>query len=102
MGSDDSTVSIESRPSDEPPRIRREPPRRVLGRFTLLDPIATGGMGTIYRAHDPQLERRVALKLVHPRHHGTDRARKRLIAEARVLAQLSHPNVVPVYEVVEV
>jgi tRNA A-37 threonylcarbamoyl transferase component Bud32/tetratricopeptide (TPR) repeat protein len=79
---------------------RVESPR--VGRFVLLKPIAGGGMGMIHRAYDPQLERPVALKLLHPRLHGTPHARARLIAEARVLARLAHPNVVPVYEVLEV
>jgi eukaryotic-like serine/threonine-protein kinase len=76
-----------------------EPPR--LGRFILLKPIAGGGMGMIHRAYDPQLERPVALKLLHPRLHDTALARGALLDEARVLARLAHPNVVPVYEVVE-
>lgn len=58
-------------------------------------------MGVIHRAYDPQLERPVALKLVHPRLHGTQLARARLLTEARVLARLSHPNIVPVHEVIE-
>jgi eukaryotic-like serine/threonine-protein kinase len=73
-----------------------------LGRFVLLKSVAGGGMGVIHRAFDPQLERPVALKLVHPRLHGTQIARARLLAEARVLARLSHPNIVPVYEVLEI
>jgi hypothetical protein len=79
---------------------RAEPPR--LGRFVLLKPIAGGGMGMIHRAYDPQLERTVALKLLHPRQLGTASGRARLLAEARVLARLAHPNLVPVYDVVEV
>lgn len=73
-----------------------------LDRFELRAPIARGGMGMIHRARDPRLEREVALKVLHPRLHGEERAKERLIAEARVLARLSHPNVVPVFEVVEV
>jgi eukaryotic-like serine/threonine-protein kinase len=76
------------------------PPAR-LGRFVLLKPIAGGGMGMIHRAYDPKLERPVALKLLHPRQHGSDRARARLLAEARLLARLAHPHVVPIYEVLE-
>jgi tetratricopeptide (TPR) repeat protein/predicted Ser/Thr protein kinase len=79
----------------------REEPGRI-DRFELREPIAGGGMGMIHRAYDPKLERDVALKLLHPRLHGAERAKARLIAEARVLARLSHPNVVPAYEVAEV
>lgn len=72
-----------------------------LGRFVLLEQIARGGMGVVYRAYDTQLDRRVALKLLHPRLHGTERARARLLMEARVLARLDHPNVVSVHEAVD-
>ena len=69
------------------------------GRFVLLDTVATGGMGVVYRAYDPELDRKVALKVIKPR-AGCDRqARERLLAEARALAQLKHPNVVPVHDV---
>jgi serine/threonine protein kinase len=76
-------------------------PARV-GRFEVRGAIAGGGMGMVYEAYDTKLDRRVALKLVHPRLHGTPHARERLIAEARVLARLDHPNVVPVHDFVEV
>jgi len=76
-----------------------EPAR--LGRFVLLEPIAGGGMGMVYAAYDGKLDRRVALKVLHPRLHGAERARARLTAEARVLARLDHPNVVPVHDVIE-
>lgn len=77
-----------------------EPTR--LGRFILLGPIAGGGMGVVYSAYDPQLDRRVALKLLHPHQRGTAHARARLISEARALARLDHPNVVPIHDVLEI
>lgn len=71
-----------------------------LGRFVLMDRLGQGGMGVVYSAYDPDLDRRVALKLLRT---GTERvsrtARERLLREAQALARLSHPNVVPVYEV---
>jgi predicted Ser/Thr protein kinase len=73
-------------------------PARV-GRFVLLGPIARGGMGVVYGAYDPELERRVALKLVHPDQRATPEARERMLREARTLARLAHPNVVPVHDV---
>ncbi len=75
-------------------------PARV-GRFVLLGPIADGGMGVVYGAYDPQLDRQVALKLIHPRKRGSAQARARLLGEARALARLDHPNVVPIHDVVE-
>jgi serine/threonine protein kinase len=71
-----------------------------LGRFVLLQRLGTGGMGVVYSAYDPELDRRVALKLLHPRSGDeASPAHKRLVREARALAHLSHPNVVPVHDV---
>jgi serine/threonine protein kinase len=58
-------------------------------------------MGVIYRARDPSLDRQVAVKCVRPsrRSSSLPRARERLMREAQALAQLSHPNVVAVYDV---
>lgn len=76
----------------------QEPVR--LGRFVLLERLGQGGMGVVYSAYDPELDRRVALKLLHSRSdRDTGRARRRLVREARTLARLSHPNVVPVHDV---
>jgi len=76
-------------------------PARV-GRFSLLGPVAAGGMGVVYTAYDPQLDRRVALKLLHPEAPRSEVARERLLIEARALARLDHPNVVPVHDAVTV
>ncbi|NVB82615.1 MAG: serine/threonine protein kinase, partial [Kofleriaceae bacterium] len=68
----------------------------VIGRYRLLERVGVGGMGVVWGAWDPQLERRVALKLVKVK---TDNARDRMLAEGQTLAKLSHPNVVPIYDV---
>ena len=78
----------------------RELPERV-GRYRVEAELGRGGMGVVYRAHDPELDRTVAIKVVHQRRHASLRARERLLREARTLAQLSHPNVVEVFEVGE-
>jgi hypothetical protein len=65
-----------------------------LGRFQLLDRLGTGGMGVIYGAYDPQLERAVAVKIVHVPGPGGSGA----LAEAKALARLSHPNVVTIFD----
>ena len=67
-----------------------------VGRYELLAVLGEGGMSYVYLAHDPELDRDVALKLMRVR-VGTEGAR-RLRREAQALAQLSHPNVVPVYD----
>jgi hypothetical protein len=67
-----------------------------IGRYQLLELVGTGGMGMVWGAWDPELERRVALKLVRLVGEG---ARERMLREGQVLARLSHPNVVPIYDV---
>jgi serine/threonine protein kinase len=71
-----------------------------MGRFVILGRLGRGGMGVVYSAYDPVLDRRVALKLLRPGPRGdVERMRARLQREAQALARLSHPNVVPVYDV---
>lgn len=71
-----------------------------IGRFIVVDALGQGAMGVVVRAFDPRLERLLAIKLVAAeRSERVGLARERLIAEARALARLSHPNVVAVYEV---
>ncbi len=69
-----------------------------LGRYTIIERVGAGGMGTVYAGYDPELDRKVALKVVT--HAGADPAR--LLREARALARLSHPNIVVVHDVGEV
>lgn len=68
-----------------------------VGRYVLLDRVGTGGLGMVYAAYDPKLDRRVALKLLHAGHEDEE-ARQRLLREARSLAKLAHPNVVAVFD----
>ncbi|MBK8240742.1 MAG: serine/threonine protein kinase [Deltaproteobacteria bacterium] len=66
-----------------------------IGRYLLLDRIGAGGMGVVWRAYDPMLDRRVALKLVASR--GGDPLA--LVSEAQALARLQHPNIVAIHDV---
>ncbi|MBX7084722.1 MAG: serine/threonine protein kinase [Nannocystaceae bacterium] len=68
----------------------------TIGRFTVVRRIGRGGMGTVYVATDPELDRKIALKVLR-----SDRpaGRARMLLEARALARLSHPNVVAIHEV---
>jgi serine/threonine protein kinase len=73
-------------------------PFHQLGRYRIQRALGSGGMGTVYRAWDPQLERAIAIKVVKPEF--TDQAmRLRLVKEAQALAKLSHQNVCHVYDV---
>ena len=76
------------------------PTNQCFGRFTVLGTIGRGGMGTVYEAFDRVLDRRVAVKVLHRDVEANHQLR--LVREAQALAQLSHPNVVQVYEVGEV
>jgi len=101
-------------PEDIPPRpaadelIRRVAKARIaeklfatservqIGRYQLLEKVGEGGMSVVWGAWDPELERRVAIKLVKATAGST---RERIVAEGQALAKLSHPNVVPVFDV---
>lgn len=72
-----------------------------LGRFELMRVIAEGGMGVVIEARDPLLDRRVALKLLKPELWVRPDWRTRFLAEARAMALIDHPAVLPVYEVVD-
>ncbi|MCB9714308.1 MAG: protein kinase [Myxococcales bacterium] len=75
-----------------------EPTR--IGRFVVIKRIGEGGMGMVYAAYDDTLDRKVAVKLLHPRgSEASPDAQARLIREAQALARLSHPSVIHVYEV---
>jgi eukaryotic-like serine/threonine-protein kinase len=73
-----------------------EVPER-LGRYLVIQQLGAGGMGVVYKAYDPDLDRKVAVKLL--RGQGTEHARGRLLREAQAMAKLSHPGVVPVFDV---
>ena len=73
-----------------------------IGRYILRERLGEGGMGVVYAAHDPTLDRKVALKLIHTVRRDDRERRLRMEREARAMARLSHPNVVTVHEVGEV
>ena len=74
-------------------------PALKVGRYTLIDRAGAGGMGVVWSAYDPELNRPVALKLATS---GDATVRARARDEGRALAKLSHPNVVPIYDVIDV
>ncbi len=68
------------------------------GRYQIVRPIGAGGMGVVYQARDLELHRPVALKMLRPT-GDAGALRERLLAEARAMARLSHPNVLAVHDV---
>jgi len=71
----------------------------ILGPYEILGLIGAGGMGEVYRAHDPRLGREVAIKVL-PADRLTDEGRRqRFLREARAAATMTHPHIVTVYEV---
>jgi tetratricopeptide (TPR) repeat protein len=80
-------------------RLLGEPAALRLGRYLVGERIGAGGMGVVYAGHDPELGRKVAIKLVRPDRSGTSRtARDRLLREAQAMARISSPHAVTVYE----
>src|SRR3989449_7782370 len=75
--------------------------RALAGRYVLERRLGRGGMGVVFLARELLLERRVAIKLLPPPKAADPRARQRFLDEARTVAQLSHPNIVPVFAVDE-
>jgi eukaryotic-like serine/threonine-protein kinase len=67
--------------------------------FRLLGELARGGMGVVYRAHDPALNRTVAVKVLQERFRHSPLAATRFVEEAQITAQLQHPGIPPVHQV---
>jgi len=75
---------------------------RLLGRYIVAEQLGGGGMGMVYAAYDPELDRKVAIKLMRPVASDSASAsegRARLLREAQAMARLSHPNVIAVHDV---
>src|SRR5262245_42368258 len=94
----DSSLTPTAKPGTMP-----TPPPAPLGRYHPLEPIAAGGMGTVYKAHDPELDRLVAVKLPRfdPSSPQAGERKQRFLREARAAAKVRHPNVCPIYDVGE-
>jgi eukaryotic-like serine/threonine-protein kinase len=87
--------SVASETASEPATLRRR-----LGRYLLLQEIGRGGMGRVYSAYDPELDRKLAIKVLHSHQGASDgEAQIRLLREAQALARLSHPHVVAIHDV---
>ena len=89
-----SDITLGAVAADEPDVA----PGTAIGRYIVLYRIGRGGMATVYAAYDPELDRKIALKILRGRGH---RDHARLRREARTLAALTHPHVVAVFDVGE-
>jgi hypothetical protein len=80
------------------PVVAQTTTRSLGGRYRLIEPLGTGGMSVVWRAHDEVLDRPVAVKLLASRFAGDTAFRERLRAEAQAAARLAHPNITSVYD----
>jgi serine/threonine protein kinase len=95
-------VSDSSRDSSrESDALRARVEKAVGALFELEEEIGRGGMAVVYRAKDRRLRRKVALKVLPPELAFRDDVKRRFLREAEMSAQLSHPNIVPIYTVEE-
>ncbi len=72
--------------------------REAVGRYQIRSELGAGGFATVYRAHDPVLDREVALKVLHQHLARDATVRERFVREGRALARVEHPNVVQVWD----
>jgi serine/threonine protein kinase len=72
-----------------------------LGSYHIVSPIGSGGMGVVYEARDPRLDRLVAIKMLSPDVTRDDMARQRFLVEARAASALDHPNICTIHEINE-
>jgi serine/threonine protein kinase len=72
---------------------------RVLGRYQIIEELGRGGMGVVYRAYQPSLNRHVAVKILPPQLGFDQQFVDRFLREARAAASLRHPNIVVIYDV---
>jgi WD40 repeat protein len=87
----------EPSPAAAPPPLPAPVPAQI-GRFRILGILGRGGFGVVYLAHDPQLDRKVALKVPRPGTLNSERRVERFLGDAKTAAQLRHPSIVPVYD----
>jgi serine/threonine-protein kinase len=84
---------------DATPAGPASPPAAAAGRYVLLEEIARGGIGAVFRATDGPLGREVAVKVLQDRFAADSGVARRFADEARITAQLQHPGIPPVHEV---
>ena len=108
VGAASTTTPTGRDPSSEPTPSPRSPPSKpsargligtTLGRYEVLEELGHGGMATVYRAHDPRLDRDVALKVIHNHLRDNPEIAQRFRHEAQAVAKLKHRSIVEIYDV---
>src|SRR3989441_9008880 len=89
-------------PMTQSPDITRELRLALAGAYEIEAPIGRGGMAHVYLAREPRLDRRVAIKVLDPDLAADEACRRRFLSEARTVARLTHPNIVPIFTVDEI
>ncbi|HEY0384936.1 MAG TPA: protein kinase, partial [Pyrinomonadaceae bacterium] len=84
-----------------PPRMNVIAEGTFIAHYRIIEPIGTGGMGAVYKAHDEKLHRIVALKVLTPEAVAQAERRRRFLQEARAASALNHPHILTVYEIGE-
>lgn len=93
--------TFDNRPDPDPTETKDDPAPEQLGRYVIQRRLGKGGFGVVYLAHDPQLDRPVALKVPRQKRFKTQEQVGKFIEEARTAAQLKHPGIVTVHDVQE-
>jgi urea transport system substrate-binding protein len=92
-------AETQSGPEPPPPSLSDQWVGRTLGKYQIIGTLGQGGMGIVLRAHDPMIERDVAIKLLPEQLADDDKALSRFLAEAKAAGKLNHANVVSIYEI---
>ncbi len=103
IGSPDETTSLAGTAGLQPPTLgsggapNGDPAK--IGRYRIIHRLGQGGFGRVYLAHDDELDRPIAIKVPNPERINHSEDVEAFLAEARVLARLDHPHIVPVFDV---
>src|SRR5262249_39871335 len=73
----------------------------AIGHYEIVEPIGSGGMGTVYLARDRKLDRKVAIKFISHKFDGNEAGIERFVQEAKAASALNHPNILTIYEIGE-
>ena len=73
-------------------------PGENVGPYRVVEQLGSGGMATVYKGYQPSLDRYVAIKVMHPMFKGNPQFFERFKREARIVAKLEHPNIIPIHD----